>query len=125
MDISIENKKGSIRKGTDPDGNLWETKFKFPYGYIRGSIGTDGDHVDCYIGPNKKSEKAFVIAQNFPNTGKYDEDKVMLGFNSGAEAKKAYDDHYDKKGFFGAMKQVSVDDLKELIISRKGKRLCP
>lgn len=53
MDISIENRKGSIRRGTASDGTKWETKMTWPYGYIRGTEGTDGDHVDC-VSPETK-----------------------------------------------------------------------
>ena len=123
MDISVENKKGSTREGIDEDGQPWKTTFKYPYGYIRGTVGVDKDHVDCYIGPNEEAKDAFIIHQNVPETGKYDEDKVMLGFNSKEDAKKAYEEHYNKDGFFGSMKVVSVDKLKKLLQKRKGKKL--
>lgn len=123
LGISIENKPGSIREGVDVDGKAWKTKFKYPYGYIRGSIGVDGDHVDCYLGGESEAEKAYIIRQNVPETGKYDEDKVMLGFNSKEEAEKAYRDHYNKDGFFGGMKIVTIDKLKKLLEKRKGKKL--
>ena len=42
LKISIENKKGSVRRGVDKDGHQWATKMHFDYGYIRGSEGTDG-----------------------------------------------------------------------------------
>lgn len=123
MEISIENKVGSIREGVNADGTPWKTKFKYPYGYIRGSVGKDGDHVDCYLGPEREAEQAFIIRQNVPETGKFDEDKVMLGFPSAEAAKKAYEEHYDKPGFFGGMKAVSIDKLKNLLQRRKGKKL--
>lgn len=49
LPVSIENRKGSIRRG---DG--WQTKMFYPYGYI--TCGTskdtpDGDCLDVYIGP--------------------------------------------------------------------------
>lgn len=90
MDISIENKKGTYRKGVDSDGHKWKTLMHYDYGYIRGTVGTDSDHVDCYIGPDKNSKKVYVIHQNNPITHKYDEDKCMLCFESADAAKKAY-----------------------------------
>ncbi|MBE0437901.1 MAG: hypothetical protein IBX56_19140, partial [Methylomicrobium sp.] len=46
--VSIENPEGSVRSGVDPDGNPWEVRMVYPYGYILDSLGPDGDHVDCY-----------------------------------------------------------------------------
>lgn len=123
LDISIEQKKGSTREGIDADGNPWKTKFKYPYGYIRGTVGVDKDHVDCYLGPEKDADLAFIIAQHVPETGKYDEDKVMLGFKTKEDAKKAYEEHYNKPGFFGSMKAVPMKKLKKLMEKRKGKKL--
>jgi hypothetical protein len=53
MDISIENKKGSVRSGTDKNGKAWSQKMGWDYGYIRGTVGKDKDHVDCFLGPNQ------------------------------------------------------------------------
>lgn len=53
MDISIENKKGSYRSGVDKDGHKWKTLMHYDYGYIRGTVGTDKDHLDC-VSPETK-----------------------------------------------------------------------
>jgi hypothetical protein len=53
MDISIENKKGSYRSGTDKDGHKWRTYMNYDYGYIRGTVGVDKDHLDC-VSPDTK-----------------------------------------------------------------------
>jgi len=121
VDISIENRKGSYREGTDNNGKKWKTYMKYPYGYIRGTVGKDKDHLDCYIGPNKNSEVVFVVHQNDPETSKYDEDKVMLGFDSGKQAKKAYLGQYDSPKFFGTMTTMSIDEFKEKIFSKQFK----
>ncbi len=112
MEISIENRKGSVRRGVDKDGHEWETKMHYAYGYVRGTVGKDKDHLDCYIGPDPESEKVFVVHQNDPVTGKYDEDKTMLGFNDAAEAKAAYLKQYDRPGFFGSMDETSIEAFK-------------
>ncbi|MGF7108247.1 hypothetical protein [Treponema pedis] len=121
MDISIENKKGSVRSGVDKDGHEWAIKMAYDYGYIRGTVGKDKDHVDAYIGNNPESEKVFVIHQNDPTTGKYDEDKVMLGFNSAKEAKAAYLRQYDRPGFFGEMIEMGIEEFKEKAFDKKNK----
>ncbi len=123
MDISIENKKGSYRKGVDSDGHKWKTLMHYDYGYIRGTIGTDSDHVDCYIGPDKKATKVYIIHQNNPVTHKYDEDKCMLCFSNSNEAKKAYMKQYDRPGFFGSMETMNIDEFKSFVFSKQGKKI--
>lgn len=125
MDISIENRKGSTRRGTDADGHKWATKMQADYGYIRGTVGKDKDHVDAYVGPNPESTHVFIIHQNNPATGAYDEDKIMLGFDSSEEAKALYLKQYDRPGFFGSMEETDVDTFKEKAFAAgaKGNRL--
>ncbi|MBP5785336.1 MAG: hypothetical protein J6W16_07130 [Methanobrevibacter sp.] len=121
MDISIENKKGSYRSGVDKDGHKWKTLMHYDYGYIRGTVGTDKDHLDCYVGPDKKANKVYVIHQNDPVTHKYDEDKCMLCFSSAADAKAAYMKQYDRPGFYGSMTTMTIEQFKSFIFSHKGK----
>lgn len=125
MDISIENRKGSVRRGKDKDGHEWKTKMHAHYGYCRLTEGTDGDHLDCYIGPNKESRKVFIVHQNDPTTGEYDEDKIMLLFSSAEEAKSAYLKQYDRPEFFGSMEETDINTFKEKALAKKnhGKRL--
>lgn len=119
LPIAIENRKGSVRKGTDSDGHEWRTKMKHPYGYIKGTKGVDGDPVDVYVGPDKEAPNAFVVHQHKDDGTGYDEDKVMLGFKTKAEAKKAYLEHYDDPKFLGPISRVSIERLKELVASKK------
>src|SRR5579864_3444601 len=113
LKISIENRAGSVRKGVDKNGKPWSTKMTFPYGYIRNSEGVDGDHVDCFIGPNENAKMVYVIHRQDPDTKEYDEDKIMLGFNSASEAKKAFNENYDRLGNFGGMSQFTFDEFKK------------
>lgn len=96
LDISIENPTGSTRSGTDANGNAWENTMQSHYGYIKGTVGKDKDHVDAFIGPNPESDQVFVIDQKRPGNGHFDEHKVMLGFTSQAEAESAYKANYAK-----------------------------
>ena len=121
MDISIENKKGSYRSGVDKDGHKWRTYMNYDYGYIRGTVGTDKDHLDCYVGPDKEAQKVYIVHQNDPITHKYDEDKCMLCFSSADAAKKAYMKQYDRPGFYGSMTTMTIDEFKSFIFSHKGK----
>lgn len=100
--IDVENKKGSVRTGTDPDGHPWSTEMFSHYGEIRGTEGSDGDLLDAYVGDNHDSGIVVVIHQHNPWDGQYDEDKVMLGYDSIEEAIGAYKKQYDKPGYFKA-----------------------
>lgn len=123
LPIAVENRKGSIRKWHDPrvpeDG---ETKMEYPYGYVKGTMGLDGDEVDVFVGPDRGSDKVFVITQlqRF-EFEKVDEQKVMLGFSNGIEAKTAYLKHYDNARFFGNMQEMTMDEFKNKLKSKKGK----
>lgn len=124
LDVSIENPKGSVRTGTRPDGNQWSTTLQHHYGYIKGTVGKDGDHVDAFIGESTDSERVFIVNQNSPETGRFDEHKVMLGFNSMAEAKEAYLSNYEAgwQGL-GSIVPMSMDQFKEW--KDKGARTVP
>lgn len=125
LPISIENKKGSTREWYDPhDKRTGHTKMHFDYGYIRRTKGVDGDQVDVYIGPDKDADMAFVIHQmKAPEFKKYDEDKVMLGFSSEAEAKQAYLKQYDNPKFFGSCTPISMDEFKKKVFSSNSKMI--
>jgi Inorganic Pyrophosphatase/SNF2-related domain len=123
MPISIENERGSYRQGRDPTGKLWRTFMHYPYGYFWVGEGVDGDHVDVYIGPNKFSDKAYVVHQNDPYTGNYDEDKVMVGFNSPKEAEQAYLRQYDRPDYFGSMTILTIDELRNMLHTHTGIKL--
>ena len=120
LPLDIEHTAGSVRRGKDKDGHDWTTIFRYAYGYIRGTKGADGEGLDVFVGPNPNAEKAYVVHQKKPETGKFDEDKVMLGFDSTEEAKGAYLDHYDNPKFFGDMVEIPMERLHELV-EKKGK----
>ena len=114
FDITIENPKGAIRKGVDDNGKAWSTEMKNHYGYFKNTEGKDGDHIDVFIGDNPNSKRIFVVDQVNPKTKEFDESKVMLGFDTEDEAKKAYLSNYSKdwKGFKD-ITYVDVDTFKE------------
>lgn len=117
LSISVENRKGSVRKGEAADGTKWRTLMKVPYGYIKGVLGRDKDHLDCFVGDNKDSEIVFVINQVDPlKKGKpFDEHKVMLGFDNAEDAKKMYLAHYDRPDYFGSIRSYTMEDFKQRI----------
>jgi len=112
LQISIENRKGSVRSGVAPDGKKWSTKMTFDYGYARGTQGVDGDHVDVFLGPNPNAKMAYVVHTKKPPDFKvFDEDKCFLGFDSAEAAKKAFYANYDRKEFFGGMDAIAMPDF--------------
>lgn len=113
LDISIENPKGSTRKGKDQNGKEWSSEMKHHYGDIKGTTGADGDSIDVFIGDNPESQKVFIVDQIDPKTGNFDEVKVMMGFDDAETAKSGYLSNYDKdwKGL-GEITEASVEDFK-------------
>lgn len=98
FDITIENPAGSVRKGVDADGKEWRTTIANAYGYIKGTEGVDGDHIDVFLHSDMdqwNGRKVFVVDQT-NRDGSFDEHKVMLGFNDNDEAMTAYLANYDK-----------------------------
>lgn len=117
-DITIENPKGSVRRGVDANGKPWETEMHNTYGYIRGTEGVDGDHIDVFLSDNPTNGSVFVVDQINPGTGEFDEHKVMYGFGSEEEAREAYQANYSKgwKGL-GNITEVSREDFKKWVES--------
>jgi hypothetical protein len=119
LKISIENKKGSIRQGIDKNGKPWSIRLSFDYGYCQMSQGTDGDHADVFVGPNKNAKNVYVIHIKDPSTGKYDEDKSFLGFDSASEAKKAFLENYNSDKFYDSMDTIPFDSFKKKVLATK------
>ena len=114
-DYTIENPKGSTRSGKDTDGKEWKVTMHDTYGYIRGKFGKDGDHLDMFI--NDKADldnwngDVFVVDQVNPD-GSFDEHKVMYGYDSIDDAKKAYLANYsDGWQGLGNITGVSKDEF--------------
>ena len=114
-DYTIENPKGSTRSGKDADGKEWKVTMHDTYGYIRGKFGKDGDHLDMFI--NDKADldnwngDVFVVDQVNPD-GSFDEHKVMYGYDSMDDAKKAYLANYsDGWQGLGNITGVSKDEF--------------
>jgi hypothetical protein len=93
LPVSIEQPRDSVRCGTDASGKAWRSRMAAHYGYINGTTGADGDHVDCFIGDWPISNTVWVINQHID--GKFDEHKVMLLFNREDMARAAYLDSYE------------------------------
>ena len=111
FDVSIENPKGSVRSGTDASGNKWEQTMNNSYGYIRGTEGVDGDHIDVFFSEDPSQGDVFVVDQ-VNEDGTFDEHKVMYGFPD-MESAKFLQQSYRKFG----------NEQKEICLQRR-KRSC-
>lgn len=126
FDITIEQPQGSVRKGTGADGKQWESKMNNTYGYIRGAVGVDGDHIDVFLSNDIdgwNGRKVFVVDQYNPD-GSFDEHKVMLGFNDVDEAKSDYLANYESGWENGRridVSTVNLEDFEKWIASSKRK----
>ncbi len=117
MDISVENPEGSIRSGTDPNGQKWQTTMQDHYGYLRGTVGKDKDHVDVFIKPGTPEDYSgpvFVVNQNDAK-GSFDEHKAILGASSEEEAKQIYLRNYSagQEQRIHSIAEMPMDQFKE------------
>lgn len=89
LEISIENPAGSRRRPEWP-------VLKQHYGYFKGTVGFDKDHLDVFVKPGTPEDFAgtvFVVNQ-LKADGKFDEHKVMLGFDDADAARAGYLENY-------------------------------
>ena len=122
-EISIENRKGTVRRGKDANGAECESEMHNDYGYIRGTEGVDGDRIDVFLSDAPDQGDVFVVDQYNPD-GSFDEHKVMYGFADGKAARDAYLANYEQ-GWEQTRRLdvtgVSKDEFKKWIQSSKRK----
>lgn len=110
-DYTVETPKGVTRSGKDEQGKPWSVTMHDTYGYILGKIGVDGDHIDMFINDAADLDtfdgNVYVVDQVNPETGEFDEHKVMYGYPSEEAATEAYLANYSK-GWKGLGKVTGV-----------------
>lgn len=110
-DFTVETPKGTTRSGKDEQGKPWSVTMHDTYGYILGKIGVDGDHIDMFINDAADLDSfdgnVYVVDQVNPETGEFDEHKVMFGYPSEEAATEAYLANYSK-GWKGLGKVTAV-----------------
>ena len=102
--ISIETPAGERRRPEWP-------ALRNHYGYIKRTMGSDGDHVDVFVGPNMDANTVAIVDQ-CDEKGVFDEHKVILGVETIDQAKKTYLANYSKDWKVGPVSLMSVDDFK-------------
>jgi hypothetical protein len=116
--IRIETPKGQIREG-------WTHRLPCDYGYIRHTEGGDGDQVDVFVGPNKDSNKVFIVDQMRRHKDKFDEHKCLVGFDSKKKAVAVYKAFYGREynpHFVGAVTELSINAFKKWLDGGGGKK---
>lgn len=106
--ISIENAAGTYRRPEWP-------VMKAHYGYIKGTLGADGDHVDCFINPGTAEDwegEIYVIDQ-LGADGLFDEHKCMIGYDDSYKAEAAYSSHYPDDWIVGPISIMTIEEFKE------------
>lgn len=105
------------------DNSSGMSLMRIPYGYIRGTMGVDGDHVDVFVGPDREAKFVYVIhTVKAPDFAEYDEDKCVLGVASPEEAFKVFHASYSEPRFFGGMSIWPFDEFKEAVRLRRAGR---
>lgn len=125
LQISVENPVGSQRKGVDRDGKKWSVTMRHHYGYIKRTVGADTENIDVFVKddtPENFSGNVFIVDQIHPDSGKFDEHKVMIGFASEQEARESYAANYaeDWKGLKN-ISAVPIDEFKGWTRSEQNK----
>lgn len=124
--IAVENRKGDTRSGTDRDGKPWRVTMGGHYGEIvNGGTDNTREKRDVYVLDKGDASEAHIIGQLHPDSGEFDEEKIILGASSQDEAVRFYKGQYDRPGFFGGCCTLSLGELKRRLRdpARRGKRL--
>lgn len=116
LEIAIECPAGTVRSGRDRNGVEWSIRMLYPYGYIVGTMGVDGDPFDVYVGPDAAAPMVYVITTRVP--GKWDQDdeqKAMIGFAGEDDARAAFLRHYTDERFLGEVRSMPADEFVEKV----------
>ncbi len=114
--VFVEVRSGDYRYGY-ARGGRWKKKMYCHYGFIPNLEGADGEEVDVYLKPHaKKDGDVYIVKQVKEVDGhkEFDEDKVMLGFDSPYEARSTYLQHMAEK-YFGGLAILTFDQFKEYL----------
>jgi hypothetical protein len=107
LDVTIENPAGSRRRPQWPP-------LTAHYGYVKGTLGADGDHVDIFVRPSTPADwdgTVYVVDQ-YDEAAQFDEHKCLLGFDSEAQAVRAYRGNYPDDWVVGPVTALSIEDFR-------------
>lgn len=108
----IETPKGAYRSGVDTDGNAWSVQMPAHYGEIVGTMGTDGDPLDVFVGESLGAPYVYVVGLRDPSTGEHDEDKVFFGFPHREAAMGCYREAYNRRDLTLDVRRLTVPEFQ-------------
>lgn len=109
--IRVEANAGDVRRWRLPGGGQRVRMLRFAYGEFPDTMGHDGDPVDVYLGPDPSAPFAWVVDQRFPD-GRFDEQKVFLGWPTANSVQEAYALQYDGLERWGGVMQIPIEELR-------------
>lgn len=107
LDVALETAKGGTR--TAKDGSWQVDDYPAHYGYVKRTLGKDGDPVDVFIGDQPDAPKVWVVDQKNLKTGGFDEHKALLGFPDRETALDTY-----KRAYNGDLGEQLMGDVTEM-----------
>jgi hypothetical protein len=116
LTMRIEYDKGDVRFKGAPH----ERKMLDCYGHMPGTYGKglDGEAIDIYVNPALEKGmplgSVFKVTQLKKGTGEVDEEKFMLGYDSAADAKKAFLRNMPSWAF-GSMTSMDPKAFRKLV----------
>lgn len=115
LDIDVETPAGGRRSGTDKSGEPWSVRIPWHYGEIRGTRAVDGDAVDAFVGPNRYATHAWIVQAKLPGSKAFDEPKLLLGFDTRADALACFRGAYTGPGFILGINRWPMPALLEAL----------
>ena len=120
LPINVEVRSGDFRYGY-ARGGRWKKKMFCHYGFIPHTEGHDNEEIDVYLKPeSNKNANVYIVKQVKQENGDkvFDEEKVMIGFDSKHHAKSVYLQHMGEK-YFGGIEGLSMEEFKNRIKREK------
>jgi len=121
FDVVVECEQGDHRH----EGSSGGAEMAAPYGFFPGTIANDGDSLDVFLGPHEASNRVFVIDQLDPDTKRFHQPKVFLGWGDGKDVLKVFNAFYaDGRGpeRFGGGKEYTLSDFRQYFRNFLGAR---
>lgn len=113
LPIVMEQAKGQSRNGRIMAAG---------YGFVKGTVGADGDCVDVFLGPEKASQTVWVISQLGPDGDVFEQHKCMMGFTNWQDACAAYLGSFlspsDTKRL-GDVKEMTMEEFKKWLYDQR------
>jgi hypothetical protein len=107
LPFTLENPAGSLRRPEWPP-------LSAHYGYVRGTEGADGDHVDVLVRPGTEAawDGDIYVVDQVGADGTFDEHKCLVGYSSQKDAERAYLANYPRGWRLGPVTALSASKFR-------------